>query len=47
MLVFQYSGHGTQLRALDGDETDGDTPGLDEALCPIDFADGHFFSMTT
>ena len=42
VLVFQYSGHGTQLRDLNGDETDGDSPGLDEALCPIDFADGRF-----
>ena len=42
VLVFQYAGHGTQLKDLDGDEAEGDTPGLDEALCPIDFADGHF-----
>lgn len=41
-LVFQYSGHGTQVEDLDGDEADGDTPGLDEALCPIDFDQGHF-----
>jgi hypothetical protein len=41
-LVFQYSGHGTQVEDLDGDEAQGDTPGLDEAICPIDFADGNF-----
>ena len=41
-LVFQYSGHGTQVEDIDGDEADGDTPGLDEALCPIDFGEGHF-----
>lgn len=41
-LVFQYAGHGTQVEDLDGDEAAGDTPGLDEAICPIDFADGHF-----
>lgn len=41
-LVFQYAGHGTQVEDLDGDEAVGDTPGLDEAICPIDFADGHF-----
>jgi hypothetical protein len=37
-VVFQYSGHGTQLQDLDGDEPDS----FDEALCPIDFAQGHF-----
>ena len=42
VLVFQYAGHGTQLKDLNGDEAGGDSPGLDEALCPIDFADGHF-----
>ena len=42
VLVFQYAGHGTQLTDLNADETDGDSPGLDEALCPIDFAEGHF-----
>jgi hypothetical protein len=36
-LVLQYSGHGTQVRDLDGDETDDDK---DEALCPVDFRDG-------
>ena len=42
VLVFQYAGHGTQLKDLNGDETGGDSPGLDEALCPIDFAEGRF-----
>lgn len=37
VLVLQYSGHGTQVPDLNGDE---DT-GLDEALCPVDFAAGH------
>lgn len=41
-LVFQYAGHGTQLDDLDGDEASGDTPGQDEAICPVDFADGQF-----
>lgn len=39
-VVLQYAGHGTQVDDLDGDEADGDTPGKDEALCPLDFADG-------
>lgn len=42
-LVLQYAGHGTQVDDLDGDEATGDTPGLDEALCPLDFADGALF----
>lgn len=33
-LVFSYSGHGAQVRDLDGDEPDA----LDETLVPIDFA---------
>lgn len=41
-IVFQYSGHGTQLPDLNGDETAGDSPGLDEALCPIDYPTGAF-----
>jgi hypothetical protein len=40
VVVFQFAGHGTQSRDLGGDETDGDTPGLDEAICPFDFAEG-------
>jgi hypothetical protein len=42
VLVFQYAGHGTQVRDLNGDEADGDSPGKDEALCPIDYAEGRF-----
>ena len=42
VVAIQFSGHGTQLRDLDGDETVGDSPGLDEALCPVDFHLGHF-----
>lgn len=41
-LVFQYSGHGTQVEDIDGDEAAGDTPGMDEAICPFDFDDGRF-----
>jgi hypothetical protein len=43
VVVFQYSGHGTQLPDLDGDEDAGDTPGQDEALCPFDYDSGAFF----
>ncbi|HEV2839830.1 MAG TPA: caspase family protein [Chthoniobacterales bacterium] len=42
VVAFQFSGHGTQLPDLDGDEAGGDTPDKDEALCPVDFADGRF-----
>lgn len=42
VLAFQFAGHGTQLPDLDGDETDGDSAGQDEALCPVDFDQGHF-----
>ena len=42
-VVLQFAGHGTQVVDLDGDEATGDTPGLDEALCPLDFADGALF----
>lgn len=42
ILVFQYSGHGTQLPDINGDEAQGDTPGKDEAICPYDFASGAF-----
>ena len=35
-LVFQYAGHGTTVPDLSGDEKDG----RDEALCPMDFAEG-------
>jgi hypothetical protein len=36
VVVFQYSGHGTQVPDLDGDEVSGP----DEALCPVDFFKG-------
>lgn len=39
-IVFQFAGHGTQARDVDGDEDGGDTPGLDEALCPHDYEQG-------
>lgn len=42
VIVFQYSGHGTQLPDVSRDELDGDTPGEDEAICPYDFASGNF-----
>jgi hypothetical protein len=32
-LFLNFSGHGTQIRDVDGDEADG----FDEALCPCDF----------
>ncbi len=38
VLVFQYSGHGTQVPDYDGDEDDGS----DEAMVPIDFESGAF-----
>jgi hypothetical protein len=38
VLVFQYSGHGTQVPDTDGDEDDGE----DEALVPVDFDGGAF-----
>lgn len=37
VIVFQYAGHGTQVDDLDSEEDDS----LDEAFCPVDFADGH------
>jgi len=36
MIVFQYSGHGTQAEDLNGDESDR----YDEALVPIDYQSG-------
>lgn len=42
VLAFQFSGHGTQLPDLNGDEAGGDTPGEDEAICPVDFVEGRF-----
>ncbi len=37
VVVFQFAGHGTQVPDLTADERDR----KDEALCPVDFADGH------
>lgn len=37
VIVFQYSGHGTNVVDDDGDEDDG----YDEAMCPVDFDDGN------
>jgi hypothetical protein len=39
VIVLQYSGHGTNVADLDGDETDG----RDEAICPVDFASGALY----
>ncbi|MCA9205019.1 MAG: caspase family protein, partial [Planctomycetales bacterium] len=36
VIAIQYSGHGTQVPDFDGDERNGDTPGFDEALVPVD-----------
>ena len=43
VLVLRYSGHGTTIDDLDGDDLEeakrtGETK--DEALCPVDFRDG-------
>ena len=38
VVVLQYSGHGTRLPDVDGDEDDAE----DEAMCPVDFDAGHF-----
>jgi hypothetical protein len=41
VIVFQYSGHGTEVPDLDGDDKGGTNGDRDEAMCPVDFADGH------
>ncbi len=44
VLVVQYSGHGTAVPDLDGDEREEDGEGnnlADEAICPVDFMDGN------
>jgi metacaspase-1 len=39
-LFIHYSGHGTQIPDLNGDEkANPDSPGKDDALCPCDFDD--------
>jgi hypothetical protein len=40
-IVWQYAGHGTQVPDVNGDEAGGDSPGQDEAICPIDLQAGH------
>lgn len=41
-LIFQYSGHGSQIRDRDGDELDD---GMDELICPQDFDwDGNYIT---
>ncbi len=42
VIAIQYSGHGTQLPDLNGDESGGDTPGWDEALVPVDYLSNGF-----
>jgi hypothetical protein len=37
VVVFQFSGHGTEVPDMNGDELSTN----DQALCPYDFADGH------
>lgn len=39
-LYFHYSGHGSQIRDLSGDESDG----IDEALVPIDYMESGMIS---
>ena len=38
VVVFQFSGHGTEVPDVNGDELANN----DQAICPVDFADGHF-----
>ena len=42
VVVFQFSGHGTEVEDLDGDEVSGTNGARDEALCPYDIAQGAF-----
>jgi Caspase domain len=42
VIGIQFSGHGTQLPDLNGDEANGDTPGFDEALVPVDYMQNGF-----
>jgi Caspase domain len=42
VIVWQYSGHGTQVPDINGDEKRGDSPGQDEAICPVDLQSGRF-----
>ena len=42
-LVWTFAGHGTMVPDVNGDEADGDSPGSDEAICPVDMHQGRFF----
>ncbi|WP_207479960.1 caspase family protein [Arenibaculum pallidiluteum] len=42
VVVFQFAGHGIQLPDASGDEKAGDSPDMDEALCPFDMDEGAF-----
>lgn len=42
VIVFQYSGHGTELPDLNGDEAAYGSSKTDQAFCPYDFANGAF-----
>ena len=43
-IVWQYAGHGTQVPDVNGDEQGGDSPGKDEAICPVDMHTGRMFT---
>jgi caspase domain-containing protein len=43
VIVWQYSGHGTQVPDVNRDEAGGDSPGQDEAICPVDLQTGRMF----
>ena len=40
VIVWQYAGHGTKVPDVNGDEAQGDSPGQDEAICPVDMLYG-------
>lgn len=47
VIAVQYSGHGSQVEDVDGDENDGgalpgDEPGKDEAMVPFDYGSGAY-----
>ncbi|MGJ0223488.1 caspase family protein, partial [Streptococcus pyogenes] len=44
VIVWQYAGHGTQVPDVNGDEGGGDSPGKDEAICPVDMHTGRMFT---
>ena len=43
VIVWQYAGHGTKVPDVNGDEAQGDSPGQDEAICPVDMHTGRLF----